>query len=235
MIRLRKNDESEKITINVKMVKTHKSIFSNCCYIVNEPDLSTAFLIDPAWDLDAILHYLKKDHMKLSAIFLTHAHYDHINLVNDITSNYDIPVYMSKEEIEYYGYKCRNLHKVRHNEIIKVGRMDIRCILTMGHTKGSMCFLVGGNLFTGDTVFNEGCGVCNCHGGSVDDMYYSINYLKRNIGIDVKMFPGHTYGSQVGRIFGDIIKNNIYFQIEDRIQFANFRMRKGQKNLLNFK
>lgn len=48
---------------------------------------------------------------------------------------------ISKEESIFYGYKTQNLNLVKDSDIINVGNTYIKCILTHGHTYGSMCFL----------------------------------------------------------------------------------------------
>ncbi len=100
---------------------------------------------------------IEKD--KISAIFLTHSDKDHTGALELFK---DIPIYLAKEEEkivtgdEYralifknqidFDYSC-----VEDNQIINIDSIEVRCILTPGHTTGSMCFEINGKyLFTGD-------------------------------------------------------------------------------------
>ena len=45
-------------------------------------------------------------------------------------------------------------------DTVAVGRHTFEVIHTPGHTPGSVCYRIGANLFTGDVLFAEGCGLC---------------------------------------------------------------------------
>ncbi|WP_268964163.1 MBL fold metallo-hydrolase, partial [Paenibacillus sinensis] len=79
-----------------------------------------------------------------------------------------------------------------------LGDTQITCILTPGHTYGSACYLTSDHLFTGDTVFIEGCGLCDTVGGDPEQMFHSIQRIKSAINPMVQIFPGHSYGKNPG-------------------------------------
>ncbi|MEJ2694986.1 MAG: MBL fold metallo-hydrolase, partial [Candidatus Thiodiazotropha sp.] len=117
-----------------------------------------------------------------------------------------------------------------------VGNMLIEPILTPGHTQGSMCYKIGNNLFTGDVLFAEGCGICKDM-SSAYAMFDSIELLKSLTSPETKIFPGHTYAKPVGRSFAELLDYNIYLNFKDRESFAAYRMRGGQqvKRLFDFR
>lgn len=215
--------------------KTRFGCFLNYTYLVIDKSYNHAFIVDPSWDLREIINTLNSTNASLDAIFLTHSHHDHVNMVNQLTARYDAEVYMSKYEVEYYGYSCKNLNTLEDMEDINVGDTKVTCILTPGHTLGGMCFWTGGCLFTGDTIFIEGCGLCDTPGGSARQMYNSIQKIKKEMPNSLCVYPGHSYGKEPGQTIGDLYKENIYFQIDEEQAFINFRMRKKQKGLFNFK
>ncbi|MBZ9609909.1 MBL fold metallo-hydrolase [Clostridium estertheticum] len=222
--------EHELYILNTKLYN-----FSNYCFLIKDKQSSSAIIIDPSWELDKVEYMLKKSKSKLVAIFLSHSHFDHVNLVNSLVYRHNSIVYMSEKEIDYYDFRCLNLYPLKNNEEIIIGNMKIQCLLTPGHTKGSMCYQIYDNVFTGDTVFIEGCGLCDFNGGSATDMFYSIKFLRDNIPLDTKVFPGHSYGEELGQVFKAVMNKNIYFQIKNLEQFVDFRLRKGQKKLFDFK
>ncbi len=207
----------------------------NYCYIMVDKRTRSSLIVDPSWELETIERKLEELNCHLVAILLTHSHYDHINMVKYLVGKYNVQVYMSEIEIEYYHFESVNLIGIKDMETLEIGDLKVVCLLTPGHTKGSMCYFAEDVLFTGDTVFIEGCGMCYGNGSSGNDMYESFQRIKNVIPIHAKVYPGHSYGKEVGRIFAHLKKENIYFLIDKREDFIRFRMRENQKNLFNFK
>jgi glyoxylase-like metal-dependent hydrolase (beta-lactamase superfamily II) len=90
-------------------------------------------------------------------------------------------------------------------------------------------------MFTGDTLFSEGCGLCLCKGGSAEKMYDSIQKIKNMVSDDVLIYPGHSYGVKPGKAFGHLRMINVYLGIEDKKKFVDFRNRRNLRGMFNFK
>ena len=103
----------------------------------------------------------------------------------------------------------------------------IEPIFTPGHTQGSTCYLIGENLFTGDVLFAEGCGICP-DTEAAHSMFASLEHLKTRVKPQTRIFPGHSYGQAPGRSMSQLQRENIYLQFSDDKSFAAFRLRKGQ-------
>src|SRR5699024_6130919 len=162
-------------------LKMSYSFFINYTYLIVDPNSKDAIVVDPAWELDKIIQQLEISNANLRAILLTHSHYDHINLVPSLSKHMKPDVFMSQKEINESGFRCDRLHAVNDNDCLELGGLPFRCILTPGHTMGSMCFYLENSLFTGDTLFTEGCGACSRPSGSPEAMYHSIQRLKKEI------------------------------------------------------
>ncbi|MED3024746.1 MULTISPECIES: MBL fold metallo-hydrolase [Bacillus cereus group] len=221
-------------TYNIFQLKVSSGSIINYCYIVLDRISRKSAIVDPAWDLDIIEDKLVELQTIPTHILLTHSHYDHVNLVNPLVERYGSKVFMSAKEINFYKFDCHNLNELEDFETISLGNTLIQGILTPGHTAGGMSFLLSDSLFTGDTLFTEGCGLCDTFGGSPYEMFRSIQKIKKYVKPSVNIFPGHSYGKQPGLTFGHLLKNNIYCLFKDIDQFVAFRMRKNQKNLFDF-
>lgn len=219
----------------VFIVRTSCCSIVNYCYILIDNESKEILLVDPAWKFNTIKKAVNNINGKVKYVLLTHSHFDHINLADAVAKEYNAKVFMSDIEINDYKFRCNNLNSIHDNDEIYLGNTKIECILTPGHTSGSMCYYADGNLFTGDTVFIEGCGMCNTPGGSAEKMYYSIKRLINIIPKETLIYPAHSYGKRVGYDMQYLLKNNIYFNIDNIDQFISFRMRRGQHGLFDFK
>jgi hydroxyacylglutathione hydrolase len=196
----------------------------NYNYLIVDSYTRESVIVDPAWEMSKIDDTLSAENVKLSGILITHAHMDHINLAVPLANARDCPIWMSKREIELSGFRHRNLVGIDAVPM-KIGGMLIEPQFTPGHTPGCFCYLIGQNLFTGDVLFAEGCGMCPDREAAYL-MYSSLEYLKAVIPPQTQIYPGHSYGRVPGQLFSDILRSNIYLQFQTRESFAEFRMRK---------
>ena len=215
-------------TSQVVVLRVTFAFMVNYTYLVVDHMTNRSVIVDPAWDMEKIDMVLTGTRTKLSGVLLTHAHPDHINLAEPLAEKYECPIWMSHEEIADSGFKTQQLIGVGAMSW-EVGKIQIQPILTPGHTPGSTCYLIGNNLFTGDTLFAEGCGICPDL-QAARDMFASLKLLKSKIEPETYVFPGHSYGKLPGQKFAQLLKDNMYLQFRNENDFAVFRLRKGQKH-----
>jgi hydroxyacylglutathione hydrolase len=220
--------------ISVYPLRVQKYWFINYCYLVTHIPTNDAILIDPAWEMDTIEKQLIDHNVTLRGILLTHSHPDHINLAEPLAIKYNVPVYMSRAEIDFYHFRCPNLNAIDNFTSFALGNLIINPLLTPGHTHGGTSYLIGDNLFCGDTIFIEGCGICTAKGGDPEALYDSLQIFKRTISSHAKIYPGHCYGHPVGQTFEFVLANNIYLQFDSKELFVKYRMRENQSNLFKF-
>jgi hydroxyacylglutathione hydrolase len=209
--------------------------FVNYCYVALHERTRDAVVVDPAWELGTIERALAARGAWLRGILLTHAHEDHVNLADALATRHGCPVHMSEDEIECYGFRCSNLRPFRSEAPIRAGALEIEPIATPGHTKGAVCYRIGDDLFAGDTLFAEGCGLCVGRGADPDALFDSLQKLKARLGPATRIFPGHSYGVPPGQPFSSLLAGNIYLMFERRSHFVSFRMRPNQKGTMQFK
>jgi hydroxyacylglutathione hydrolase len=219
----------------VHTIKVKYRHFINYCYLVIDPKTRDAIIVDPAWEMEKIQDIINSEQANLKSVLLTHHHKDHVNLADRVAQEYNVTVHMSETEIQRYGFTCSNLVPFQTSKDIDSGSLPVDPIHTPGHTKGAVCYLINNALFTGDTLFTEGCGLCFGPGADPSEMYDSLNQLKTNLSPDCRIYPGHSYGRQPGMSFKFLLKYNIYLSFLRREDFIAFRMREGQKGLMNFR
>lgn len=221
------------MTVSIQILKVSHSIMKNYNYLVMDDISKDAVLIDPAWELDTIESALSEHHANLKGILVTHSHPDHVNLCGTLAERWEVPVFMSKTEVNYYNYSCTGLVADDSEDPFTCGTLRVIPHFTPGHTKGSVCYQIDNALFTGDTLFIEGCGMCVGKGASPYEMFNSLQKLKRKLATDTLIFPGHSYGQPCGKPLQFLLDNNLYLQFDNTETFASFRMRKP-KNKANF-
>lgn len=167
--------------IKIYSIRNLNKDYISYSYIIVNKTNKKGIIIDPAYSINKINEIIKNNNIKILAVLLTHHHHDHSNLANHIAKKYSSIVYMSHNEISYYKCSCTNLTPIKDESRFSIGEINITPIFTPGHTKGSVSYLIGNNLFTGDTLFIEGCGICSTKGGNPELMFKSLKRLKKII------------------------------------------------------
>ena len=199
----------------------------NFVYLSGSPGGTEAFVVDPAWDVNAILSAAEVDGRKLSGIFLTHHHDDHINGVPELLQRADLPVYVQKAEVDFAEVLrpfASAIRAVGPGERVNVAGLEVECLHTPGHTPGAQCLSCGGGLFAGDTLFVNACGRCDFKGGDAVEMHRSLFDVLGKLGDATALYPGHDYGDVKVSSLGRERERNPYFQLREREAFVKYRM-----------
>ncbi len=214
------------IAPEVTLIEVAAGAMKNNNYLVVDPVTRQALLVDPAWQRDKLEAALQRAGASLSAIALTHAHFDHVHLAGELSAAHDCPVWMSQREIEASRFDLPRLLAIDETPRT-LGALRIEPILAPGHTPGCLCYRIGGHLFAGDVLFIEGCGLCRDEAAAYA-MFDSLERLKRELAPDTRIHPGHTYVRAPGVPFAELLRWNMYLQFPDRRSFAAYRLRRGQ-------
>lgn len=217
---------------DVKIMRVVKHEFINYSYLLIHKNTQQAMIVDPAWDFEQIKKAVEIEAVSVCGILVTHHHFDHINLAETFSVLYNVPVYVSKKEYCGYNLHFSNVKLFDNDELISFENFHVKTIFTPGHTSGGCCFLVEGNLFSGDTLFIEGCGSCSKNeiGGSSSAMFDSLCKLKSVIDDEILVFPGHKFSASIPQTFENVKRMNIYLQINDKNQFIRFREENTKRN-----
>ena len=195
----------------------------NFVYLVGDRNLREALVVDPAWDVEAILRAAAQDGFRVKGALITHTHFDHVNGLDALLQKTDGTVYIHKNEAEFLKGIKGNIKKMEGGDKIKIGQVEIAFLHTPGHTPGSQCFLIDENLVSGDTLFINACGRCDLPGGNAEEMYQSLNRLA-DLNDSTVLYPGHNYADEPASTIGEEKKSNPYLQRTNLEHFLKFRM-----------
>lgn len=194
-------------------------------YIVSCPETKRGIVIDPGGDAEKILEMINRLGVRIRYIFNTHGHADHILANLELRKALDAPVCVHEADADFFakpevrmalkkelGLEARGSADVRlkDGDCIKVGNLAVEVIHTPGHTPGSSCFLVEGNLFTGDTLFVGDVGRTDLTGGSLDLLLKSIKEKILVLPPETVIRPGHDYGETPTSTLAWELKENPY-------------------------
>ncbi len=169
---------------------------ANCYIIRNQDDL---FILDPGARPERIRTYLPEN-VKVTAILLTHGHFDHFGAVDELVKVYHCPVYLHAADEELL---TNDMNAMQGKMItvkspleylsegpLTLGSTRLHIWEAPGHTKGSVLIELEGNLFTGDVLFYDSIGRTDLSGGNERDMKRSLAKLK-TMDRRLIVYPGH--------------------------------------------
>lgn len=197
---------------------------ANLIYLLEDLATSETAIVDPAWDVEAILQYAEQHALDIRHILLTHSHHDHINGIEGVLQQHDVPVHLLKAEQEFWQTGQQALVTHHGGDVIQLGQSEIHCMHTPGHTPGSACYRVEDELLTGDTLFVFGCGRCDLKGGDPETMFHTLQALKQRLDGSLRIRPGHHYSVCEHNTFESELAGNPFLHFEDPDQFRRYRM-----------
>lgn len=172
------------------------------CYIVRPQGESHCLVIDPGYEPEIILSFLKEKGLTVEAISLTHGHFDHVGAVRELAAETDCKVYIHAKDLAlppmltagplYYTDTYAD------GDTVTLAGMSVRVLETPGHTPGSVCLLIEDHMFAGDTLFAGSCGRTDLPGGDARAMRDSLRRLAA-LTENYAVHPGHGSGTTLDR------------------------------------
>jgi glyoxylase-like metal-dependent hydrolase (beta-lactamase superfamily II) len=202
---------------------------ANFVYLIGDPRTREAAIVDPAWDIPALLDLAREDDDRITHALVTHTHPDHvggnfsgmkIDGMAELLEQQPVKVVIHKEEAEFLkrftGASDSDLLSAEGGDVVRVGDLEFKLLHTPGHTPGSQCFLVDGRLVSGDTLFVGSCGRVDLPGSDPEAMYRSLTGTLMRLSDDVVLYPGHNYADRPSSTLGEERRENIF------LRFPNF-------------
>lgn len=154
--------------------------------LIHDPETGLTASIDAPSE-PAIREGLARRGWKLTSIFSTHHHHDHVEGNEALKKAFGVDI------IGPVAEKIPAMDRgVKDGDIFKFGSFDVQVIATPGHTLGEVSYYLpqAKVVFTGDTLFALGCG--RLFEGTAADMFASLQRLAL-LPVDTKIYCGHEY------------------------------------------
>ncbi|KAF2259335.1 Metallo-hydrolase/oxidoreductase [Lojkania enalia] len=199
-------------------------------YIVADPETKDTVIIDSVLDYDSttntistgsadnLLSIIESKGYNVVAILETHAHADHLTasrylqqkLIRNGKSRPDICIGKRIESVQHTFARKYGIDEAEYigvfdkllddDEVLPLGKLSIRVIHLPGHTPDHVGYMIGSNVFVGDSIFLSDVGSARCDfpGGDAKALFSSMMKLLA-LPPDVRLYTGHDYPPGDGR------------------------------------
>lgn len=195
----------------------------NLVYLIEDKVTKKTAVVDPAWDVNAIIKKAEEHDLIIDKILLTHAHHDHINGIEELLEHQECHVHLMQAEHEFWQLGFQPSKLLQGGDAIQLGKTAIKALHTPGHSVGSACFEFGNELITGDTLFVYGCGHCKLAGSDPAVLYATLKNMKEKLDPQRIILPGHHYADEKSCTMSQQIEGNPFFQFDVADEFIKYR------------
>lgn len=170
----------------VQIERLELGTFGTNAYIVVCQLTKDSVLVDAPGEAPKVMERLRGTNPRY--ILITHDHWDHLGALSQLKSELKVP-------IAAHPADSANLPSVTEillndGDVVTFGNVKLGVLHTPGHTPGSICFLTGNYLLSGDTIFPGGPGKTSSP-SAFEQIVESITNKIFVLPGDTQIFPGH--------------------------------------------
>ena len=144
--------------VALEVLQIEAGQMDNFAYLVFCTETRKAVVVDPSLAPQAVLEVARERQLELVGLLNTHGHHDHIAGNGEILAAVRVPHWAHPLDLPDAD------RQLLEGTEVAVGASSIHVMHTPGHTPGSVCFLTGQYLISGDTIFPGGPGSTNTTG-----------------------------------------------------------------------
>lgn len=195
-------------------------------YLIGCQRTGEAILVDPGRDLDRYFRVAGENDLRITAVAETHIHADYLSGARELVERHGTTAYLSAEggpdwQFEWAKGNSR-ARFLRHGDAFRIGNIELKALLTPGHTPEHLSFLVtdtGGGadepiaLLTGDFIFvgdvgrpdllESAAGQAGVMEPSARTLYASLR-ATADLPEHLQILPAHGAGSACGKALGAV-------------------------------
>ncbi len=169
--------------------------------------------MDPGEEPERFLAEAARLERHISAIWLTHAHLDHILGVAAIHAATGAPIHLHPGDRKLYDELPQQGlwlgvaaaappppdAELSHGQRLRIGRVELEVRHVPGHSPGHVCFVAQGAVLCGDVLFEGSIGRTDLPGGDFDTLIASIRRELLSLPDATLVYPGHGPLTTIGR------------------------------------
>jgi hydroxyacylglutathione hydrolase len=174
---------------DLEIVPIPNGQFAENCYLVADRSRGSAVMVDPGEEAGRFLAELRRRKWSLEAIWLTHAHIDHIMGVAAVREAFPtVPIFLHPadrplydglpQQARWMGFELETPppadRELVAGEFVSVGGVSFEVRHVPGHSPGHVAFVGHGVILGGDVLFNGSIGRTDLPGGDMSTLMQSI-------------------------------------------------------------
>lgn len=223
----------EQAPVNPDIYPSFEPVTSTWQYVVADPSSKNAVIIDSVLDFDPAFNRIKTESadkllkivssygLTVTRILETHAHADHLTassyLASTLSASQPRPkicighrittvqgTFASKYSIPASELSNAFDQLLQDDEEFPIGNLKVKVLYLPGHTPDHVGYVIGPNVFTGDSIFNPDVGSARADfpGGSATDLYSSMQTLL-SLPDEYRLYVGHDYPPDARPVAGE--------------------------------
>ena len=187
--------------------------FAENCYLVVDEASGHAVLIDPGDEGHRLVEMVHASGATLDAIWLTHAHLDHIGAVNAVRAAHPVPVHLHPLDLPFYDRLSATAARLyglpwdqptavpvpfSDGDVVRCGTLEFTVQHVPGHAPGQVSFNGHGVAFAGDLLFAGSIGRTDLPLSDPRAMDDSLEKFAMHAP-ETQVYPGHGPATTIAR------------------------------------
>lgn len=168
----------------------HPQFLSNAYLVADEPG-GSAVIVDSGAPPEPLLEAIDRHSVTPTHLLLTHHHHDHVCENAAYKQRFGVEILAHPLEAERLPDVDRTIEP--GEVVLETGGLSVGAIHIPGHTDGMLGFVVGEDVFTGDTLFKGSVGGVHAPGSTgFADIKASVMDKLMRLSPQTRLRPGHT-------------------------------------------
>ena len=200
----------------MKITRLTVGPFQENCYLVADPDTSSAVLIDPGEEGHRLVDAVRAAGVRLEAIWVTHAHLDHVGGIAEVKRHFDVPIFLHPDDLTLYRLADRQAAAYglpfdtppvpdrwfMEGDRLSLGALRFDVLHAPGHAPGHVVIHGEGVAFCGDCVFAGSIGRTDLPMSDARALARSLERIAELPGQTI-LHPGHGPQTTIERELAD--------------------------------
>ncbi len=197
---------------DLEIVTIPNGQFVQNCYLLGDGETREAVIVDPGEEGERFLREAETRGWRITEIWLTHAHIDHVLGVGTVAAATGAPIRLHPadrplyeavpQQATWFGLDAPVLpvpdHDLAAGDTVRVGGHAFAVRHTPGHAPGHVIFVGDGVVLAGDVLFAGSIGRTDLPGGDLGTLLASIARELLTLPDDTSVLPGHGPPTTIG-------------------------------------